>query len=341
MSAGGTDTSDRWVGTPPAVAFVGLSCRDHVWRVERFPPIGSRTPAHAYRAEGGGPAATAAVAAARLGARARLWAVHGDDEDGLANAAELTRHGVDTGGCSAPPGSGSFVSAVLVGPDGERFIFPYRGHDLADDPGAHDWSGLRGVGSVLVDARHPTLAAHALDWAAAQGVPTVGDWSDLRHPELRARIDHLVASEEAGRAASEEATASTRRAVGAGDAIHEAVAAAAHLRDRPQQLIALTLGPLGCVWDDGVDVWHQPAPTVAVIDSNGAGDAFHGAYAAALAAGRPVAAAMRLATATGALKCAGEGRSALPTLTQATALADALPPTVHLGRSSAHPGGTA
>jgi len=328
--------SGGWRRGAPTIACVGLSCRDHVWRVERFPPAASRTPAPGYRAAGGGPAATAAVAAARLGADARLWAIHGDDDDGRANAAELAAHGVDLRGCRAPAGARSFVSAVLVAPDGERFIFPYRGHELADAPEAHDWSGLTGVGAVLVDARHPRLADHALDWAAAHGVPSVGDWSDLRHPRLRARVDHLVASEEAGLAAIGATNEGGDR-----DAVAAAVAATTALRDRPEQLVAITLGPLGVVWDDGRDAWWQPAPEVEVVESNGAGDAFHGAYAAAIAGGRAVADAMRLATAVGALKCAGEGRSALPDLAAATVLADALPPPLHLGRSPARPGGPA
>jgi sulfofructose kinase len=339
--------SDGWGAVPPAVACVGLSCRDHVWRVERFPPTVSRTHAEGYRADGGGPAATAAVAAARLGARARLWAIHGDDDDGRANADELRAYGVDLAGCHVPPGARSFVSAVLVAPDGERYIFPYRGRGLADEPASHDWAGLEGVGAVLVDGRHPRLAAHAVAWAAAHGVPSVGDWGDLRHPELRARIDHLVASEEAGReAAGAFAPGGADAAAGAaGAAAEEAVAAAvratAALRDRPEQLVAVTLGPLGCVWDDGRDLYWQAAPPVDVVESNGAGDAFHGAYAAAIAGGLAIADAVRLATAVGALRCAGEGRAALPDLPTARALADRLPPPTHLGRSRAQPGGPA
>ncbi len=337
--------SDGWGIAPPAVACVGLSCRDHVWRVERFPPAVSRTHADGYRAEGGGPAATAAVAAARLGARARLWAIHGDDDDGRANAAELRASGVDLDGCHVPPGARSFVSAVLVAPDGERYIFPYRGRGLADEPAAHDWSGLEGVGAVLVDGRHPRLAAHAVAWAAAHGVPSVGDWGDLRHPELRARIDHLVASEEAGREAvgahAPGGPGGTADDHVADDTVALAVRAIGALRDRPEQLVAVTLGPLGCVWDDRRDVWWQAAPSVDVVESNGAGDAFHGAYAAAVAGGLAVADAVRLATAVGALRCAGEGRAALPDLRTARELADRLPPPTHLGRSRAHPGGPA
>ncbi len=326
MSAG---PGAGWGAHRPAVAFVGLSCRDHAWRVERFPPTASRTPALGYRAEGGGPAATAAVAAARLGADARLWAIHGDDEDGRANAAELADHGVDLGGVRAPAGARSFVSAVLVDPNGERSIFPYRGEGLEDAPASHDWRGLEGCGAVLVDARHPELAAHALAWAEARGVPRVGDWGDDRHPELRARVDHLVAAEEAG------ALALAERGVPApNDPLAAAALATSALRDAPTQLVAITLGARGCVWNDGRRIWHQVAPRVAAVDTNGAGDAFHGAYAVGIAAGYEAARALRLATAVAALKCTGEGRAALPDLATARAVADALPAPNDLGPST-------
>lgn len=321
-----------WGPRRPAVACVGLSCRDHAWRVERFPPTASRTAAFGYRTEGGGPAATAAVAAARLGADARLWAIHGDDEDGRANAAELAGYGVDLGGVRAPDAARSFVSAVLVAPDGERSIFPYRGAGLADDPTAHDWRGLDGCGAVLVDARHPKLAAHALAWAEAHGVPRVGDWGDDRHPDLRARVDHLVAAEEAGALAL-----AARGTPAPSDPLAAAALGLAALRDTPTQLVAITLGALGCAWDDGRDIWHQAAPRIDAVDTNGAGDAFHGAYAAAVAAGYEVARALRLASAVAALKCTGEGRAALPDFVTARAVADALPQPTNLGRSTGGP----
>ncbi len=345
------------------MACVGLSCRDHVWHVERFPPVHSRTHASDYRSQGGGPAATAAVAAARLGADARLWAVHGDDEAGRENAADLGAWGVDLRGTRIVPGARSFVSAVLIGPGGERHLFPYRGAGIEDDPEAHPWGPFDGVGAMLVDARHPQLCAHALTLAAAAGVPTVGDWGDLRHPELRARVDHLVASEEAAQAAAAadpehartvpeqrpttSAAGRRARAVAGAHALlrldalqrahgapgADAGATAAAQRgpgDVGTRQVVVTLGELGCVWLEAGRAWSQSAPDVAVVDTNGAGDAFHGAYAAAVAARWPLVAALRLATAVAALKCTGLGRDALPDLPTARALAERLPPPVAL-----------
>lgn len=298
----------------PAVAAVGLACLDHVWQVERFPPTGSRTHAEDYRSHGGGPAATAAVAASRLGAASHLWASVGDDEAAAAIVTELEREGVRVHALRAE-GARSFVSAVLVDPTGERHIFPYRGEGLRDDPAAVDWTALGRSGVVSTDGRFPRLSRHALTLARAAGIPSVGDWSDLRHWELTSLIDHLVVSEECARAAL------AAQAIGAADL----AAALPRLRTAAGQLVAVTLGPRGILWDAGEGVRSLAAPRVEVVDTTGAGDACHGAYAYALAAGRSVSDAMRLASAVGALACTGPGRDALPDLATAERLAAALP----------------
>lgn len=292
----------------PTVGAVGLACLDHVWQVERFPPTASRTHASAHRSHGGGPAATAAVAAARLGGSATLWAALGDDAAGQALRGELEAEGVVVHATVAR-GSRSFVSAVLVAPDGERHIFPYRGEGLADDPTGLDWEALRHAGALLTDARHPRLSAHALGLARRYGVPTVGDWSDLRHWEQTEAVDHLIVSEECA-----------REALGCDDV----VSALPRLRRRADQLVAVTQGPRGIVWDAGDGARRTTAPHVEVIDSTGAGDACHGAYAFAIASGRDPRAAMRLASAVGALACTGAGRDALPDLATAERLAATL-----------------
>lgn len=291
-----------------AVGAVGLACLNHVWHVERFPPLSSRTHASAQHSHGGGPAASAAVSAARLGAGATLWTALGDDDAAAVVRDELAAEGVRLH-ATAAPGARSFVSAVLVAPDGERFIFPYRGAGLADAPGLLDWSDLPRLGALLSDARFPQLSRHALALAQRHGVPTVGDWSDQRHWEQTAAIDHLIVSEECA-----------RDAIGADDP----VSALAALRSRAEQLVAITLGPRGIVWDSGDGVRRTRAPRVDVVDSTGAGDACHGAYAFGLASGRDVRASMRLASAVGALACTGVGRAALPDLATADRLAATL-----------------
>lgn len=282
----------------PTVLCAGLSCIDFLWQVERFPPEASRTHATAFRQQGGGPAATAAVTVARLGGTARLWALHGDDVSGAAAREELEREGVDTSGVRTLQGGTTFTSAVLVAPSGERWIFPYRGDGLVDDPAPFSRANLERADAVLVDFRHPRICAAAVEGAKAAGIPTVADVSNERVWALAGDVDVLIASEEAA------AEVLGRR---------DPEAALAALRHREDQQVGITLGPEGYVWLEGDEARYLTSLPVDVIDTTGAGDVFHGAYAYALGAGWTAERCAMFASVTAAVSCTGLGREAIPT----------------------------
>lgn len=290
-------------GSSPRIVVVGMSNVDHVWQVERFPPTASRTPARDYGRQGGGPAATAAVAAARLGARSELWSLHGDDEEGRQARAELERYQVDCSQLRDVAGRKTPVSAVLVSPDGERSIFPYRDPNLFTVAWHGNPAALAGAACLLCDSRYPKLSEGALREARALGIPTVGDWSDSGHWQLTAYVDHLIVSE--------ECAAEIMGRDGPSDA-EEGARAPARLRRFPGQVVGITLGERGFVYDDGSGSRHLPACRVDVVDTTGAGDVFHGSYAFAIAQGWDVERSGRFASAAAALSCRASGRGAIP-----------------------------
>ena len=284
--------------TKPRILFVGLSCVDHIWQVDRFPPTSSRTHSRSYRMQGGGPAATAAVTAARLGAGSELWAIHGDDANGRAAREELDRFGVDTSQLRMVTGGTTWVSAVLVDEAGERYIFPYRGAGLPDTAEGWDFSSVKGAACVLTDGRHPKVSEAVLKEAKRLGVPTLGDWSNTRNWELTQHLDYLLVSEECA-----------AEILGRNDP----EAALAALRWHPEQIVGITLGEQGFLYEAEEGVRHISALPVEVRDTNGAGDVFHGAYAYAVAQKWDAAQSGLFASVTAALSCTGLGREAIPT----------------------------
>ncbi|MFD2271180.1 PfkB family carbohydrate kinase [Undibacterium arcticum] len=83
------------------------------------------------------------------------------------------------------------------------------------------------------------------------------------------------------------------------------------------KVAAVTRGAKGCFWLDDAGTHLQPAFEVKVVDTTGAGDAFHGAYAVAMAEGSTVPDAMRRASAVAALKCTRQGgRAGIPDRTR-------------------------
>lgn len=304
---------------------VGLSNLDYVFGVERFPPLLSRTPAHDHLRQGGGPAATAAVAAARLGAQTSLCALHGDDHEAELLEAELVAYGVDTRHVQRVAGAHTWVSAVLVAPEGERWIFPYRDPELLSAP-AWDPTIVVAADCVLADFRHPEQAVPLLSEARRRGIPAVADCSSGDDWHFAQQVDHLLVSEECAREIAGTA---------------EPAVALPRLRRRPGQVVGVTLGERGYSYLEGDRLAHVPAPAVEVVDTTGAGDVFHGAYAFGIASGWTVDRCARLASFTAALSCTAMGGRAgipdLPTVLAALAAAEPEP----TGRMAQGPKGKA
>ena len=259
---------------PPAkVLTLGWACLDQRFYVEHFPPTHSRTPTTAHRETLGGPATVAAVAVARLGGEAVLLSRRGADPSGEQLERLLKTENVQahfTLGARTP------VSGVLVGPDGERYIFPYRG----DLPTAPNWKAedmLEGVQAVLLDHRWPEAGLEIAKVARVKGIPVVLDL-DHDRPEawqLAEHSSHIVASEE----------------------LMNQVGSYQALQARLKAWTAVTLGPEGVRHPTG----HVAAFKVAVKDSTGAGDVFHGAFALAIAESQSEVDALRFAAAVSAL----------------------------------------
>ena len=286
------------------VICVGHSALDRVFTVEAWPQASAKVRAHAYAEVGGGMAANAAVAVARLGGAAHFWGPVGADSVADIMSAQLQAAGVDVRGLRRFAGLTSSTSAILIDARGERLIVSYRGTAL-EAPA--DWLQLDQVGSagaLLVDVRWPQGAIAALRAARRCGVPSVLDADTAEPATLQA-----LAGEAEYALFSEPGLACF---AGAGDiegGLRRALALGA-------RLAAVTQGARGVFWIESGEpegLRHVPAFAVPVVDTLAAGDVFHGAFALELACGKASAEALRFAAAAAAIKCTRPGgRSGSP-----------------------------
>lgn len=270
---------------------VGFACYDLIFTVDHHPGPDEKTRANAFIGCGGGTAANAAQTAARLGHRTAFAGYLGDDLYGHEHLAEFHAAGVDTrfvvhGQAPTP------ISSILVKPNGARTIVNFRGTmpEIAADQLAFQSIRPR---AVLFDGHQPRLAMAIQEWAAAEGIPTVVD-ADTVSPgnaQLVERCDYVVASERF----SMEFTGAPTPALGMGVLAKQA----------PN--VVVTLGERGLIWQLGESTGAAPAFSVAAVDTTGAGDAFHGAFAAGVAAGMAWQQLLRYASAAGALCCTKHG----------------------------------
>ena len=268
------------------VVCVGLATRDTILAVPRHPAADELVMATDVVVAGGGPAATAAVALARLGVATAFVGSVGDDETGAFIRDGLEAEGVDVSELAVVPGRRSPQSAIYVGP-GTRAIAAFRG-----DMGAPQLSeraarlcrdaawvhvDQTGFGSVPRDVRLSIDAGNPIEGLDLTGVALYGP--------TEAALERDFGSAEAALAAGAELVVVTRGAEGC----------TAYSAD-------------GAVEAAGARV-DDPVSTL------GAGDVFHGALLAALVRERPLADALAYANHAAALSCrALDGRSAIPTL---------------------------
>jgi len=273
-----------------SVLAVGIAVVDFVYLVDSLPDRPLKFRARDAAVVGGGMAASAAVAASRLGGRARFAARLGNDEMAAAIVSGLDAEGVDTRMVERCAGGRSPFSSVYVDTAGERQIVSFRGSGLGGDP---EWpQDIPRADAVLVDTHWPEGALRALQLARTWGVPGVIDAEAPMSEPLMKAATHIAFSRPGLRCHSD------------GDDPADA------LRDFQREVsawLSVTDGENGVWWTDRDGVSHRPAFRVDVRDTLGAGDIWHGAFALALAEGMAETRAVRFANAAAALKCAEFG----------------------------------
>lgn len=292
------------------VLCVGYACLDLNFLVAHHPGPDEKIRAHGMLSCGGGPAANAAVAVARLGGRAAFIGYLGNDALGEAHLQELITEGVDTSavcrGAAATP-----LACVSIKPDGARSIVDYHGSDaICPEDGFDLPTMLPKV--LLVDGHQPLLSLRLVTQARALGIPTVLDAGSVHDGTrlLYNQVDYLVASEKFACGMSQELD--PERALA--------------MLDGAAPFVAATWGARGVYWLDENGPRHLPAYDIEPVDTTGAGDAFHGAFALGLAEGLSTRANLRRAAATGALTCLRAGaRAALPNRAQVERLLQTAP----------------
>jgi len=292
------------------VCAIGGVCWDFVGIVEDLPGLDEKAPLTELRQMGGGLSGTAMAAVAALGGKAKVFGRLGDDDFGDKILAEFRQQGVETSGLEVLPGITShFAFCVAHRATGRRTIFWKPGTYERMIEGELDLAAATDCRALLVDHHHIRAATEAANFAHRKGIPVVGDiervqpgdWGFLAavtHPIVPRRFLRQLTGEE------------------------DIPAAVQQVQDRGVGLVIVTQGEEGVTAYAPDGELHQPAFDVEpVVDTTGAGDVFHGAFAYGLALGHDLRENLRFAAAAAALSCRGlGGRGALPTMAEVRAL---------------------
>lgn len=250
---------------------------DLVTHVQRHPGPGETVLGEGLTRLAGGKGANQAVAAARAGAEVAMLGAVGDDEAGRAYVERLQRLGVDTSGVVVRQGEPTGTALIVVDASGENSIVVAAGanREVGDD--ALAVVEAADPGDVLLAQLEVPLetVARACAIAARRKVRVVLNAAPYAVPpgDAFALGDPVVVNE------------------------HEA-RLLADTSGLPGSLL-VTFGARGADWD-GLRAPAVDVPEDDVVDTTGAGDAFCGALAAALARGEDRESALRAATVAGA-----------------------------------------
>ena len=284
---------------------IGHCCQDNICVVEQYPPEdGSTHILEIDDSQGGGAAATAMVAASRLGARAGVIANLGDDPVGDRIFDGFLREGVQTELIRRIPGGRSSTSYVMVNPEnGSRTKFPYRDQLPALRFTDEIRAALAGARILHLDGTQYENALRAARLAKELGITVSLDACSMQEDneknwELASLADILIANEKY-----------PRRLTGK-DSVEEALAVMAKLGPK---VLASTAGSRGCWYVRDGCVKHLPAFEIRAVDTTGAGDTFHGAFLACWLTRPDPEYYLRFASAAAALKCLKRGgRAGIP-----------------------------
>lgn len=288
------------------ITVIGSINIDLVVAAERLPREGETVLGHDYRVVCGGKGANQAVAAARLGGRVQMVGCVGDDEYGRSARSNLERQGVGVRAVKAVQGP-TGVALIVVDAHGRNLIavapnanakvrVPRRPFDIAvmqlETPFARPKAK-----TLILNPAPASREALGIPERRRSGRLAFGRYGkrSVRQP-LRG-IDCIIPNEQ-------EAEILTGQ--------RKPAKAAAALRELGARRVIVTLGEQG-VYDGGEDRHAGrllPAFRVRAVDTVGAGDAFIGAFAAALADGHSDA--LRFAQAAAALKCTRHGAQNVP-----------------------------
>ena len=276
----------------PRILCAGGAVQDIIMRVDKFPDAGTKVQASEFLITSGGQAGNAAVAVARLGGRVSFAGPLGAKEDEIASRIleSLMREKIDCIGAIRVPGAISSVSLILVDTGGEKTIATRRDQGLSSITPEHPERAVADADAVLLDNRYPNFVTPICKAAQVRGIPRVLDLDKAAAPDdpLLMACSHVISSAEALRGST---------------GLKDLRAALKKLGQSFNGFLAFTDGSDGVYWLEKGEIRHMEAFKVRAIDTLGAGDVFHGAFAFRFVETGDLRESMRFAAAAAAIKC--------------------------------------
>lgn len=286
---------------PIQVIGIGACVMDTLVTVPSYPKEDTKLRALSSKAAGGGPTATGLVAVSKLGVRAGYIGVLAKDNGGSFLLEDFEKYGVDTSQVEVKDGYRSFTSTIWLAKDNATRTCVFDRGDLpALTLDEAKCKAITEAQILMIDGNEMDAAEEACKAARQNGTKVLYDCGGLYQgvERLLKLTDVMIPSEEF--------------ALGhTGCKTVEEAAVKLYEMYHPE-VVVITCGKEGGILYDG-KAEHYPAFLVDAVDTNGSGDVFHGAFAAAMVKGYAYKECCIFASAVSAVKCTGVGaRESVP-----------------------------
>ena len=278
---------------PPRILCIGIPVRDLTFRIQGLPARGFKVNATHFDEICGGNGLNAAIGIVRLGGRGSVCGPMGDSRETSSKYIfeQLAHEGIEARHLIHMPGLVTPLSNILIDPSGERTIVTFRDPELWKVRLPDTDELLRDCAAILTENRCAEFCTGLCAEAVRRGIPVVVDVDramSMREGLLTAST-HLIFSSEALQA--------TAGIADDGEALKK-------IAKLTRSFVASTQGAQGTLWlDENQNLQRTPAFPVHTVDTLGAGDVFHGAFALAVTESQELREALRFASAAAALKC--------------------------------------
>ena len=281
---------------------IGANVFDTLYNIPTYPTEDTKMRATASKTAGGGPVATGLVAAQKLGEDTAYIGVLSDDNGGKFLKEDFEKYGVKTDLIEIKSGYRSFASVLWLCADSTSRTCVFDKGDLPPlSLNEAQKQAVRDAEILMVDGNEMDAAVEAAKIARESGTKVLYDCGGLYEgvERLLALTDIMIPSEEfslghTGCATAEEAARK----------LYETYS---------PQVVVTTQGKRGGIIYDGEKIVSYPIYPAKVVDSNGSGDVFHGAFAAAVVKGYDYLKCCHFSSAVSGLKCTGVGaRESVP-----------------------------
>ena len=293
------------------VVGVGLNATDTMLKVPHFPAFGGKVPFHGEEYSVGGQVATAIVACARLGLRAKYIGTIGDDERGRIQMESLETSNVNIDHVQLRkncPNQSAYI--IIDEATGERTVLWSRADCLAISPEEITEDQIVSSRLLHIDGHDTKAVEHAARIARNHGIPVTVDVDTIYKgfDQVLPYVDYLIASSEFP---------------GRWTGIEDPFEALTSIQQKfGMKVASMTLGAHGALALIEGRFVYSPGFVVNCLDTTGAGDVFHGGFCYAVLQGMPIDEALTFSNALAALNCTAVGaRGRLATVDEAMNLA--------------------